>query len=208
MAWPILGERVRGSQWISVGLALGGLILIVEPWKLHGVLSALLALAAAVCWAAGSMIVKVMQRRHAVDVLSLTVWSTLFGSVPLVLVAIFVEAKPPVWSGDFTWALAYALLVGTCFAAFLWLFVLKEMPASIAGLGTMATPVMGLLFSWAQLGEQPTALEIVGMVAILAASAVLFIRGLRESPSAAGLDAKHPLAAVPSSTRVPTGTGG
>jgi drug/metabolite transporter (DMT)-like permease len=178
MAWPILGERLRGSQWLSVGLALAGLMLIVEPWKLHGVLSALLALAGAVCWAAGSMMVKLMRRRHEVDTLSLTAWSTLFGSVPLVLVALLAERQAPVWSGDFIWTLAYALVIGTCLAVFLWMYVLNNMPAGIAGLGTMATPVMGLLFSWAQLGEQPTVLEGVGMVAILAGSAILFLRGL------------------------------
>jgi drug/metabolite transporter (DMT)-like permease len=186
MAWPLLGERLRGSQWLSVGLALAGLVLIVEPWKLHGVLSALLALAGAVCWAAGSMVVKLMRRHHDVDVLCLTAWSTLFGSVPLIFVAVFAEAKLPVWSFDFSWTLAYAMLVGTCFASFLWLFVLKKMPASIAGIGTMATPVMGLLFSWAQLGEQPTVVEGVGMVTILAGSAILFLRGLRGAPAAPG----------------------
>jgi drug/metabolite transporter (DMT)-like permease len=186
MAWPILGERLRGSQWVSVGLALAGLVLIVEPWKLHGLLSALLAVAGAVCWAAGAMVTKLMRRRHDVDVLSLTAWSTLFGAVPLIIVAVFAEGELPVWSLGFSLALAYALLVGTCLASFLWLFVLKEMPASIAGLGTMATPVMGLLFSWAQLGEQPTVLEGVGMVAILAGSAILFVRGRKEAPPARG----------------------
>ena len=186
MAWPLLGERLRGSQWLSVGLALVGLVLIVEPWKLHGVLSALLALAGALCWAAGSLLVKLMRRHHEVDVLSLTAWSTLLGAVPLVLVAVLAERRLPVWSAAFSLSLSYALLVGTCLAVFLWLFVLKEMPAGVAGLGTMATPVMGLLFSWAQLGEQPTVVEAVGMVAILVGSAILFLRGLRGAPPAPG----------------------
>jgi drug/metabolite transporter (DMT)-like permease len=90
-----------------------------------------------------------------------------------------------VWSTTFIWCLAYSLLVGTCFATFLWLLVLNSMPAGIAGLGTMATPVMGLLFSWAALGEQPTALELVGMAIILSGSAILFTRGLRETPARA-----------------------
>jgi drug/metabolite transporter (DMT)-like permease len=182
MAWPILHERLRGSQWLSVGLALAGLMLIVEPWKLDGVLSAALALAGAVCWAAGSMVAKLMRRHHDVDLLSLTAWQSILGSIPLVLIAVFVEAEPPVWSVDFIWALAFSILLGTCLGAFLWLYVLRAMPASIAGLGTMATPVLGLLFSWAQLGEQPTPLELVGMVTILAGSAILFVRGLHETP--------------------------
>lgn len=181
MAWPLLHERLHGSQWLSVGLALTGLVMIVEPWKLQGVLSALLALAGAVCWAAGSMVAKVMRRHHDVDLLSLTAWQSVLGSIPLVLIAVFVEAEAPVWSIDFIWALAFSLLLGTCLGAFLWLYILRAMPASIAGLGTMATPVLGLLFSWAQLGERPTPLELLGMVTILAGSAILFARGLKEA---------------------------
>lgn len=186
MAWPILDERLHGSQWLSVSLALAGLILIVEPWNLHGVVSSLLALAGAVCWAAGAIVAKLLRRRHEVDLLALTGWQTLFGSILLVVVAVFVEGEAPEWTGAFIWSLLYALLMGTCLASFLWLFVLREMPAGIAGLGTMATPVVGLLFSWALLGEQPTGLEIVGMVAILAGSAILFVRGVRETPQSSG----------------------
>ncbi len=182
MAWPILDERLHGSQWLSVALALAGLVLIVAPWNLHGIVSSLLALAGAVCWAAGSIVAKLLRRRHQVDLLALTGWQTLFGSILLVLVAVFVEGESPEWSSAFIWSLLYALLVGTCLASFLWLYVLREMPASIAGLGTMATPVVGLLFSWALLGEQPTGLEVVGMVAILAGSALLFARAVRDDP--------------------------
>ncbi|OFW59263.1 MAG: hypothetical protein A2133_04870 [Actinobacteria bacterium RBG_16_64_13] len=28
LAWPLLGERLRGSQWLSVGLGLAGLVLM------------------------------------------------------------------------------------------------------------------------------------------------------------------------------------
>jgi drug/metabolite transporter (DMT)-like permease len=177
MAWPLLGERLRGSQWLSVLLALGGLVLIIEPWKLHGIVSSLLALAGAVSWAASSIVVKVLRRRHKVDLLSLTAWQTLFGSIPLVLLAVFLEGSLPEWSGAFLWSLAYTLIAATSVAAFLWLYVLQEMPAGIAGLGTMGTPVVGLLLSWAQLGERPTALEVVGMIVILAGLAILFARG-------------------------------
>ena len=53
------------------------------------------------------------------------------------------------------------------------------MPAGIAGLGTMGTPVVGLLASWAQLGERPTAVEIVGMIVILVGMGILFTRGTK-----------------------------
>ncbi|HUH91966.1 MAG TPA: DMT family transporter, partial [Casimicrobiaceae bacterium] len=36
LAWPVLHERVRGSQWIAVALAAAGLLLVVEPWDWQG----------------------------------------------------------------------------------------------------------------------------------------------------------------------------
>ena len=45
LAWPILGERIRGVQWIAVILALGGLIFVLEPWGLRGLTAGLLAVA-------------------------------------------------------------------------------------------------------------------------------------------------------------------
>jgi drug/metabolite transporter (DMT)-like permease len=176
MAWPILGERLHGLQWLSVLLGLGGLVLIIEPWNLHGVVSSLLALAGAVSWAASSIVAKVLRRRHTVDLLSLTAWQMLFGSIPLLLLAVFIGGGLPDWSGAFLWSLAFTLVVTTCAGSFLWLYVLRELPASIAGLGTMGTPVVGVLASWAQLGEQPTVPEIVGMVVILVGMAILFAR--------------------------------
>ena len=35
MAWPILGERVRGRQWFAAASTLIGLLLIIEPWAMH-----------------------------------------------------------------------------------------------------------------------------------------------------------------------------
>ena len=186
MAWPILGERIRGAQWLSVALGLGGLALIIEPWNLHGVLSSLLALAGAVCFAASSIVAKVLRQRHAPDLLTLTGWQTLFGSIPLVLIAVLAGGGSPEWTQEFVWSLAYTLLIGTCIGALLWLFVLKKLPASIAGLGTMGTPVVGLLASWAVLGEQPTAPEVAGMIAILVGLGVLFAVSARNSTATAG----------------------
>ena len=183
MAWPLLGERLRRLGWVAVLLGVAGLVFIVEPWRLRGVASSLLVLAAAVFWAGGSIVAKVIRRRHEVDLLSLTAWQGLFGAIPLVVAAIVVDRGLPHWTGSFIWAYAFALLVSTVLCGVLWLYVLSEMPASVAGLGTMGTPVVGLLASWAQLGERPTAIEAVGMVLILGGLAALFAQGL--SPAVA-----------------------
>ena len=178
MAWPLLGERLRRLGWLAVALGLCGLVLIVEPWHIRGLAGSLLVLAAAVCWAGGSIVAKVIRRRHEVDLLSLTAWQGLFGSVPLVVAAIVVEHQLPHLTVSFAWSYAFALLVATVLCGVLWLYVLREMPASIAGLGTMGTPVVGLLASWAQLGERPTVIEGMGMLLILAGLGALFAQGV------------------------------
>ncbi|MDH4285656.1 MAG: DMT family transporter, partial [Gallionellaceae bacterium] len=59
MAWPILGERVRGRQWLAAASTLGGLMLIIEPWAMQtSLFSKFLGVMAAVCWAIGTILVK------------------------------------------------------------------------------------------------------------------------------------------------------
>ncbi len=58
IAWPLLGERLRGAQWLSVGVGLAGLVLIIEPWQLRGLASSLLTLGAALSFAGGAAAVK------------------------------------------------------------------------------------------------------------------------------------------------------
>ena len=35
LAWPILGERIRGGQWWATASTLVGLVLIIAPWDSH-----------------------------------------------------------------------------------------------------------------------------------------------------------------------------
>ena len=178
LAWVFLGERLRGTQWVAVALALAGLVLVLSPWRLQGAFSSMLALAGAASWAASAIVVKSLQKRQHVDLLSLTTWQMLFGSLPLVLIAVLTAHGGPVWNPAFVWALAYNVLLGNALAWLLWLFALRRLSAGAAGLGTLATPVIGVAAAWIQLGERPGAAEAAGMALIIAALAVLTMRGL------------------------------
>ena len=64
IAWPVLHERLRGTQWLAVGLALAGLTLIVEPWDWHGALAPKLwAVLSGFGWAAGTIAHQVFPAR-------------------------------------------------------------------------------------------------------------------------------------------------
>jgi drug/metabolite transporter (DMT)-like permease len=184
MTWPLLGERLRGGQWLSVGIGLAGLILIIEPWQMQGLLSSLLTLAAAVSFASGSVVVKVLQKKQQVDILSLTVWENLFGSIPLIVLAALLPGEGITWSGTFIWSFAFCAVVITGIGSLLWLYVLRTLPANIAGLGTIGTPVVGVIASWLQLGETLSAPAIAGMVLVVAALALLATWGLRSAKPA------------------------
>lgn len=178
MAWLVLQERLRGIQCVAVGVGIVGLVLIIGPWRLHGVVSSLLALAAALCFAGGTVAAKVLRRRHRVDVLSLTVWQGLFGSLPLVALAFLIPGDGVRWSGTFVWSLAYSILIGTALAQILWLYVINLVPASTTGIANLATPIVSVLAAWLQLGEHPGGAEIAGMVLVVVALSLLGTPGL------------------------------
>ncbi len=177
MAWVVLGEKLRGLQWLSVGLALAGLIFILSPWKMQGsLLSTCLAVIAGISWAGSAVVAKVLNKRHRVDLISLTAWQMLLGSIPLVVIAALTYKTAPVWSGSFIAALLFNIVPGTGLALLVWFFILRTLPAGTAGIGTLATPVVGVASAWIQLGERPGPGEAAGMLLIIVALALLVVR--------------------------------
>lgn len=192
IAWPVFKEPVRGLQWVSVVLALAGLVFVLGPWNLQGLFSSLLAVGAGMLWAIGSVVVKILRSRHDVDLLSLIAWQGLIGSIPLVLIALLTADSGPIWSGSFIAALVYNVVPANALAWVLWLYILHSLPIGSAGLSSLAIPVVGVVSAWIQLGEQPGALEGVGMGLIVAALAVLTARELRQGRQTAAYSRRAP----------------
>jgi drug/metabolite transporter (DMT)-like permease len=177
LAWPFLGERLRGLQWPAGALAFAGLVLVVRPWDAGGALSGVLAVAAGLAWAGGALLVKLMLRRTQADVLSLTAWQMAAGAVSLIAIALVARSGWPEWTGTLLLCLAYLAVLSTALCAGLWVLALRVLPASAAGMGTLAVPVVGVAASWLQLGERPATVEAAGMVLIIAALALLAAYG-------------------------------
>ncbi len=180
MAWPLLGERPLGLQWLAVALALGGLVLLIEPWSYRGDwFPSLLAVLSGLAWAASAVVTKRMDRGGTVDVVSLSAWQVLFGGLFLVVTAIAVPSEPIRWNPWMAGAMAYNVVLTSAVAILMWFYVLKVLPAGMAGLGSLATPVLGLFFAYALLGERLSFWEAWGGGLILAALAILASRGFR-----------------------------
>jgi drug/metabolite transporter (DMT)-like permease len=181
-AWPILSEKIRGLDWLPVITAFAGMILLLEPWILKStVFSEVMAVVAGVCWAIGAIIIKLMQKKPGFEPVSLTAWQFVYGSIPLVVVALLVPERPVDWTPYLATAVVYNAVLVCAFAFLLWTYIMKKLPAGVAGMGTLAVPVIGITGSILELGERPDTWEAWGMGLILAALFLLTFLRNRES---------------------------
>src|SRR5690606_28487527 len=125
--WPFLGERLKGMQWPAVGLALAGLVMVLDPGNAEaGLVNSLLAVAAGASWGASVIIVKKIPINGRDELLSRTAWQMVFGCIPLMLAALIVPERPIEWTGYFVGALIYNAVGGTAHAMLLWLYILPR----------------------------------------------------------------------------------
>lgn len=178
LAWPVLGERIREWQWLALAIALAGLVLLIRPWDPEGsLLSKLLAVASGFTWAAGSVEVKRMQQKAPVDLLSLTTWQMVFGSIPLMGIAGLAGEPPPVWTPTLIAMLFTLAMISTALCWVIWLYVLRRLSTSVASMSMLAVPVVAILSAHWQLGERTAPTEVAGMVCIGAALVLLNLAG-------------------------------
>lgn len=177
-AWPILGERIRGTQWLAAASTLTGLLLIIEPWNMHtSLFSKFLGVMAALCWAIGTVLIKRLRARQQVDLLSLTTWQMLFGAVPLVLLAVVVPEHSTDWSATYIGILAFMSVISTAFCWWLWITLLDRVPAWEASLSVLGTPVVAIVSARLMLGEDFKLSEMTGILLIGAGLALLSLIG-------------------------------
>ena len=174
----VLGERMRGTQWLAVVLAFAGLVLIVAPWQLASLTGSLLAVSAGAVWAVGAVMSKRWPTPGA-DPLIFTSWQLLFGALWLALLAWLHPHAPVQWTVEFVVTLGFSALFATAIGWWLWTWVLAHTSAGIAGLNSLGIPVVAVLASAIQLGERPPALELMGMTLIGVALGLLGWLGLR-----------------------------
>jgi drug/metabolite transporter (DMT)-like permease len=171
LAWPVLGERITGARWAAFALAACGLGFVVFPLGSATVEADALAVGAGLVWAASAVWMKRLRARHDVDLLSLTAWQMLWGTIPLLVLTAIVPEHVH-WTTSFVASMLFLGILGAGLAWFLWMFILSRLPAGVAGIASLATPVVGVVLSAVQLHEIPSTTELIGMVLILGALVV------------------------------------
>jgi drug/metabolite transporter (DMT)-like permease len=179
-AWPMLHERIQGLQWVSVVLAIVGLLFVLEPWRMHtSLFSKTLAVVAGMCWAIGVVYAKRLHNRAKVEPLSFTFWQMIVGLIPVLICQALFDRPPIVWSNTFVVVTLFNGVMATGIGWLAWLYVLHRLPAGTTSLSSLGIPVIAIFSSWIQLGEQPGRSELLGMLLIGIALAVLSYLSIR-----------------------------
>lgn len=184
-AWPILHERIHGLQWVAIVLSVAGLFFVLEPWQMEtSLFSKTLAVLAGMCWAIGVILAKQLHNRGPVEPLAFTFWQMLVGMVPVLLCQALIDRPPIAWSDTFIIVTLFNGIVATGFGWLAWLYVLHRLPAGTTSLSSLGIPVIAIISSWIQLGEQPGRSELIGMLLIGLALALLSYLSIRRHEEA------------------------
>ncbi len=175
----VLNEPLTRQRTLVAAIAILGLGFVLYPLDVtHAPISIVFALGSALSWALGAVLTKKFRAKHHVDLLAFTAWQMAFGAIPLVIVAAIVPGGYVHPTPSFLAAFAYIVLPGTALAFTLWFFIMERFSAATAGIASLLAPVVSVLAAWAQLHEQPSLTEGIGIVLILAALAVNSVPGL------------------------------
>ena len=147
LATFVLGERLDRRRGAALVLGIAGLIILFWPLLEDGVpVGAVYALGSAVSWAAGTVYLKWAQ----IDAhpLAIAAWQLVVGTIAVAAgfcLTGFEIGDIRHWSS--LAGLCYSTIIGTALAYLLWFQSVARLPASVAGLGTLLVPVIGVVDS-------------------------------------------------------------
>ena len=170
LAALFLGEKVGPSKALALLLGMGGVTLLALPSLRgqigHNLIGAALALGSSVSAAVASVTIKKL--RAGKDLMSLTAWQLIAGSVVLLgLSAVFEQQETIEWTGGFVGILLFLAFAGTALSTWLWFWLLQRTEASRLSLYLFLVPVFGLLIAIGGFGERLNALQAGGVALIL-----------------------------------------
>jgi drug/metabolite transporter (DMT)-like permease len=130
-----------------------------------------------ICWAIGTILVKRLRAREKVDLLSLTMWQSIIGAGPLVLLMWLVPERATDWTPAYIGALVFISIFSTALCWWLWIYILDNAPAWEASLSVLGTPVIALISSRVMLNEEFRPTEIAEILLIGFGLAMLSVIG-------------------------------
>jgi drug/metabolite transporter (DMT)-like permease len=181
LAWPLLGEPMRGAKIAGLLLGFGGIVLVsAGAFTGHASLLGVgYAIAAALMWSLGTIAFKSVADR--VDAWWAVAIPFLAGGLVLTVVGLAVEGAAMRWSGEFVVAFLYASLVGTALSWSLWFTLVASGEASRASSYIFFVPIVSLVIGGVFLGET-LGLSLLAGAALVVVGVYLVNRPVRSRP--------------------------
>jgi len=150
LAWPMLGEPLRGSSLAGILLAVAGVATVSVHSGLGSPLGITLLLGAALSWASASIVIK---RMGAVDLLRLSCLQMLVGGLPLLAMGVLFEHRLPHPTVAAWGWFAFLVIPATAVNFALWFGLLERYSATAMTSWLFLIPVFGVLAGAAILHE-------------------------------------------------------
>ena len=170
-AW-VLGEAITRYKIFGLLLGLTGLGVLIGSDLLilkRAPIGAFCMLLAAISWAIGTVLLK--RIAWQIPTLSNIAWQLLLSAIPVTLIAAFSEPLPDMTSLSIpaVIALVYLFLFPMSFCQWAYFKTVGLLPASIAAIGTLMVPVIGVYSSHLILDEKVGLNDLLALLRVLSA---------------------------------------
>ncbi|HVX78510.1 MAG TPA: DMT family transporter [Bradyrhizobium sp.] len=171
LAWPVLGERPTLLRSVALVMAFAGLAAIMGGNGLTASAAKLPGIVMALGGAAGFALGTVLAKKYPLHLPPITsaAWQIGLGCFPIAIVGLLIETSHFGAINEIGWVLLfYSTVVQFCVSYVSWFAALARLPASIAAIGTMAVPVIGVAVSALALHEPLGPGQIAALIFTLA----------------------------------------
>ncbi len=178
LAWPVLGEKLNIKRLVAMVMALAGIFILMggngvaaAQYKLPGIA---LVLTAAFMFGLGAVLAK--RKPLQLPPLTSAVWQIVIGCLIVTIAGLVFERPHLLQLTPLGWGLFAFVMIGqVCIGFACWFGALARLPASIAAIGTLLVPVIGVVASAISLGE-PLGPTQVGALALTVAGVAIASR--------------------------------
>ncbi|KOX92542.1 hypothetical protein AMS69_14460 [Haloarcula rubripromontorii] len=177
-AWWLLGDRLSWLGVVGIGIALSGVIIIVQPspstFTDASAVGQLLVLGAAAAVALGSVLLQRVSPQ--MDSTPLTAWAMAVGAVLLHIASLLVGEPPTAVIGIGPATIASIVAVGipsTAVAYAIYFGLIKRIGPVRANLVAYVVPIFAALMGWLLLGSSVSLWTFVGFLVVVAGFALI-----------------------------------